>query len=338
MERFKLLLNLPYELTEADRTALTAVCPNAHIQAAPAELLERPDHIDGREADVLVTEFVPRELGAWPKLKFVQLVSAGINHLENHPIWQRDIPVATASGIHSVPMAQFATAAVLSLTHRMLSISEFTNTWKWPSRDALSGSVVRGRTAGILGYGSIGRECARQLRALGMRIVCMSRGARRANDNRFLGWAGTGDPEGKIPEQWFVPRQLSEMLPLCDVLLVTSPRTDETCELIGAQQLALLRPNTLVIIISRGGIVEENALAQALRSGKIAGAWVDGFAQEPPPVQHPLFGAPNAILTPHMSGVFDEYWVIFMRLLRENLRRFTHGEPLLNIADGQRGY
>jgi phosphoglycerate dehydrogenase-like enzyme len=333
-----LLLNVPYEFTAADRTALTSVCPNIRIESAPAELNGNPEKIGGREFDVLVTEHVPHDFDRWPNLRFVQLVSAGIDHLVGHPIWQRAIPVATASGIYSVPIAQFGTAAILSLAHRLRAVTEFTSTHNWPNRDSLAGSVVRGRTVGILGYGSIGRECGRQLHALGMRIFCMSRSGSRSNSEHFVAWPGTGDTLGEFPDKWYTPNQLPEMLPQCDVLLVTAPRTQDTGGLIGASQLAMLPRGSHVVILSRGGIVDERALADALRSGHVGAAWVDAYMQEPPDETHPLFDAPNITLSPHMSGVCRDYWTIFPRLLAENLRRLVNGERLLNIAHGELGY
>jgi phosphoglycerate dehydrogenase-like enzyme len=338
MSLLNLLLNLPGTVSDADRAAIMEVRSELEVQIAPAEFYEHPDRIDGRNAVVLVTERIPRELDAWPKLRFVQILSAGINQLAEHPIWKRGIPVATASGLYSVPMAQFATAALLSLAHRMTEITQLKLTNQWPSRVSLKGSIVRGKTVGILGYGSIGRECARQFKCLGMRIVCMSRGCSRSNEDHFLAWPGTGDPHGEIPEQWFTPDQIHEMLPLCDILLVAAPRTPATESFIGARELALLPPNAHVIVISRGGIVDETALAQALHSGHIGGAWVDAYLSEPPLPSHPLFAAPNVVLTPHMSGVYNEYWSVFPRLLAENLRRLSNAEPLLNLANGELGY
>lgn len=333
-----LLLNIPHSFTAADRAALTLVCPNIRIESTPTESTANPDKIDGRDIDVLVTELVPLSLEGWPKLKFVQLVSAGIDHLVGHPIWERHIPVATASGIYSVPIAQFGTAAILSLAHRLRSVTEFTATRKWPNRESLAGSVVRGCTVGILGYGSIGRECGRQLSALGMRVICMSRRGARAHSEHFVAWPGTGDPLGEIPAQWYTPNQLHEMLPQCNVLLVTSPRTQQTRRLVGAAQLAMLPPGSYIVVLSRGGIVDERALAEALSAEHVGAAWVDAYLQEPPECTHALFDAPNITLSPHMSGVFGDYWIVFPRLLSENVRRLVNDEPLLNVAHGEHGY
>ncbi len=334
----KLLFNIPYELTQADRDLILQTHPGARLECAPSECLVQPDHMNGQDVHILVSETIPCDLSRWPNLKFVQLVSAGIDHLIGHPIWKQNIPVATASGIHSVPMAQFATCAILALFHRMREVSNFTASHRWPNREAWAGLLLRDRTVGIVGYGSVGRECARQLHALGMRVVCLTRSLNKHSDHRFQGWPGTGDPKGTIPERWFGRQQIDEMLPLCDVLLVTAPRTRETHGMICGKELALLKSGAHVVIISRGGIVDERQLAQSLASGQLGGAWVDCFTEEPPSASHPLFDAPNAILTPHMSGVFAEYWTVLLKLLAKNLEHFVKGAPLFNIANERLGY
>lgn len=335
----QILLNIaPYALTEAERHQIRQACPGAEIECAPASWAEETDRIDGARAEVLVTEQVPRDLAPWPRLRLVQLLSAGVDHLEGHPIWAHAIPVATASGIHSVPMGQFATAALLMLVHRLPTLLEFKASCQWPDRVSLACSSLRGLVAGILGYGSIGRECARQWQALGVRILCLKRDPSRGPDEGFNGWPGTGDPEGRIPERWFGPDELRDFLPQCDVLLVTAPRTARTRGMIGPSELSLLKSTSRVIVISRGGLIDEDALAAALREGRLAGAAVDCFVREPLPETSPLFGAPNLVLTPHMSGVFDGYWPMALSLLCENLRRLARGFPLVNLARADRGY
>jgi phosphoglycerate dehydrogenase-like enzyme len=128
------------------------------------------------------------------------------------------------------------------------------------------------------------------------------------------------------------------MLPQCDALVVSAPRTAKTFGMIGRDELALLPQSTKVIIVSRGGIVDETALAAAMRSGRLGGAAVDAYVREPPDPDNPLFDAPNLLMTPHVSGVFSEQWSVFCELLCQNLARYVRGETVLNVADGERGY
>lgn len=331
----KLLLNATFKFTSEQRQALRNVAPDMEVAEQFASV---PDNLDGAGVTVLVTEQVPRDLSAWSDLRWVQLLSAGSNQLLGHPIQEATVPVTTASGTHGVPIAQYVTCVSLMLAHRMPELLDFKPTRNWPNRGALAGSTLRGRTAGILGYGSIGRECARQLAALGMRIVCLKRDPAVRQDHGFTAWPATGDPDGSIPEAWFGPTQVAEMLPQCDLIVVTLPSTPATEGMIGARELACCKPHAHLVIISRGGIVAEPALADALRSATLAGAAVDCFVREPPPPDHVFFNAPNLILTPHMSGVYAGFWPVMNHLLCENLRRFTNGEPLLNLVSRQHGY
>ena len=323
-------------MTTDELAGLEAAWPGAEIVRASDNPADAGHDLCG--VNILMTDqLVPAELRSCPQLQWVQLVSAGANQVTNHPLAQTDIPVTTASGLHGVPIAQFVTGALLMLVHQFPELGAVQASRRWPeNRWALRGSLLRGLTAGILGYGSIGRECARQLHALGLRIVALDPAGRR--DDGYNVWPGTGDPEGKLPEHWFLPAQLKEMLPRCDVLVVAVPLTPHTEGLIGPAELALLRKGARVIIISRGGIVNESALAAALRDGHLAGAAVDCFVQEPPPSDHVFYDTPNLIMSPHIAGAYEGFWPAMIRLFTENLRRFHQGQPLLNQANKRLGY
>lgn len=331
----KLLLNTIFKFSDAQRTALQTIWPGIELAEQSAS---SPEQLDGAGVEILVTEQVPRNLEAWSSLRWVQLMSAGANQLLNHPIQQSPIPVTTASGTHSVPIAQFVTCTWLMMAHRMPQLLQFQPTRIWPNRLALAGTTLRGQTVGIVGYGSIGRECARQLSALGMRVICVKRDPGNRMDAGYNAWPGTGDPEGRIPAGWFSPGQLHAMLPECDLVVVTAPSTPQTEGMIGNREFACLKPGARMIIISRGGIVVEQALADALRCGQLAEAVVDCYVREPLPADHFFFDVPNLIMTPHMSGVYDGFWPVMVGLLGENLRRFRAGQPLLNLTDRRKGY
>ncbi len=328
--------DVPYRLTEAERANLQGVCPGAEIIQAHGDT--NAGIVDLREVNILITDQnAPRDLNACPKLQWIQLVSAGANQITHLPIARTDIPVTTASGLHGVPIAQYVTGALLMLVHQFPRLAAVQATHRWPEqRWDLRGSLLRGATAGIIGYGSIGRECARQLHALGMRIVALDVGTQR--DDGYNAWPGTGDAEGKLPDRWFGPEQLGEMLPLCHALVIAVPLTPKTSDMIGAAEMASMQRGARIIIISRGGIVKEDALADALRSGQIAGAAVDCFVEEPPRLDHVFYDTPNLILTPHIAGAFEGFWPAMITLFTENLRRFSQGQPLYNSANKLLGY
>lgn len=339
IETLHITLNIhPYRLEDAQRRQIADACGGrgVEIRTLPADTdLER---VEGRDTHVLVTEDIPRGLSRWPDLRFVQLISAGIDHLDGHPIWNTGVQVATAAGTHAVPIAQYVVCTVLMLAHHMSRATAFKDTRQWPDRVSMASATVRGRTVGLIGYGGIGRECARQLHALGMRILCLKNDPRQRQQTGFIAFEGTGDPEGSLPERWFGPDELEEMLPQCDVLVVTAPRTRATTAMIGRVELSRLPRGARIVVVSRGGIVEETALAEALLTGHIAGAAVDAYMQEPPPADHPLFNAPNLIMTPHMSGVFEDYWHVAKDILCLNISRVAQGERPLNQTSGGRGY
>lgn len=327
--------DISYRPTAAERAAMSAALPGMELVETHGQ---PPESIDLREVEILMTDLhVPLDLSVCPKLKWIQLVSAGANQVTKTAIAKSEILVTTASGLHGVPIAQFVTGNLLMLVHCMPQLGAIQQSRHWPpSRWDLRGSVLRGLTAGVLGYGSIGRECARQLHALGLRIVALDPAPRR--DDGYNHWPGTGDPEGALPEKWFKPDELAPMLRECDVLLVAAPYTPHTAGMIGARELALLKPGARVIIISRGGIVQERPLADALQSGRLAGAAVDCFEQEPPPSTHFFYDTPNLIMTPHMAGAFEGFWAAMMQLFTENLRRYAARQPLHNQTNKLLGY
>jgi len=329
-----LLVNAHLELSAEQRESWSTAWPGLRVVNSDAASAER---LDGRGITFLVTQSVPEDLTMWPDLRWVQLLSAGADQVLGHPVLNTEIPVTTASGIHSVPIAQFVTGTWLAMAHRLPDLMGFKQSRVWPDRVALSAFTVRGLTVGILGYGAIGRECARQLSGLGMRVLCAKNDPLRRRDTHYNAWPGTGDPEGELPEEWFGPDQLDSMLPQCDLLVVTAPSTPSTVGMLGERELKLLKQGARVIVVSRGGIVDEAALAAALRSGRIAEAVVDCYTVEPPPPSHPFFDLANLVMTPHMSGVYDGSRSAMAALIGENLRRLRAGEPLLNRV-GAGGY
>ena len=291
------------------------------------------------DEEILYCMTPPRDLSIAPKLKWVQLHSAGINHLANHPILKTDIRITTSSGIHAVPIGEFSIALMFALARRVPTLTRLQDRAEWPKERwrVLLGTELRGKTLGIVGYGSIGRHAARIAKhGLGMRVLAMTRGGEK-RDRGYVE-AGTGDPEGVLPETWFTRPQLPDLLAQSDFVLVGTPLTDETRNLIAERELRLMKPTAFIVNISRGGIIAEAALVRALNENWIAGAGLDAFEQEPLPADHPLWKCENAIIAPHVSGATAHYDDRATDLLSENLRRYLRGDELLNLVDRERGY
>ena len=337
-DALNVLVTMPFPDALLDR--MRAVSPRVTVTRADAATA------DYRDAHVLYAGNPPRELSRAPKLAWVQLHMAGVNTLADHPLYaQSRLPLTTTSGVHAATIAEYAIAMLLALAHRVPRMVEWRAKGGWPP-DAERWSLfvpteVRGATLGIIGYGSIGRELARIAQsAFAMRILACKRDPSRRTDDGYA-LPGTGDPDGRLPEAWFSPDKLTDMLAQSDVVVLAAPLTRETERMIDARALAAMKPSAYFINVGRGASVDEAALAEALAERRIAGAAVDVFAEEPPPPGHALYrrGAPdNVILSPHVSGFLPSYDDKCTDLFAENLRRFLSGAPLLNVVDRAKGY
>jgi len=314
--------------------------------AAPgAEIVERacrtPDDVRALLADggdVLFTFTTPKDLEeVAPTVKWVQLLSAGADHAIGALKTSR-VTMTTGSGIHATPIAEYTIASMLAFAHRFHLMIRAQQRHEW-LRSGFPGTIeeMRGKTLGIIGYGSIGRETARLGKALGMRVLALKRDPKNRRDD---GWcpAGLGDPEGTIPDQFFGPEQREEILRESDYLTVTLPLSEHTRKFLGAREIAAMRPGAYIVNIGRGEVIDEAAITEALKSGKIAGAGLDVFEKEPLPKESPIWDLENVILTPHMSGANRGYMDKACALFADNLRRFVAGQPLLNAVDPKLGY
>jgi phosphoglycerate dehydrogenase-like enzyme len=287
-----------------------------------------------RDADVeaLIASRLPSDLSQVPALRWLQTSSAGVDHLAADPPWLKGILVTNARGVYAVPIAEYVTGMVLRV-HQPAAWVTGQAARRWPEEPELI-DLVRGRTAVIVGYGSIGREVARQLAALGMRIVAVkSRPELRANEAFRV--PGTGDPDGSVPERIVGLDGLAEAVREAAVVVLTMPLTAGSRGSIGPGVIGAMPAGAWFINVARGALVDEPALLAAVREGRLAGAVLDVFGEEPLPADSPWWDVPNVIVTPHASGhtlrFFDE-------LLVENVRRYLAGEPLLNRVDPERGY
>lgn len=320
---------------------LHAVSPRLHVEhrviAKPSDL--EPDA--WREVEVLHTTGVlfPKPEQA-PRLRWVQGYFAGADRaLREAPELFERVTLTTASGVHMPVMAEYCLLMMLAHDHHLPRLLEAQAAHNWPldRGQRFAAAELRDKTVGILGYGSIGRETARLARAFGMRVLAAKRNpAQRVDD----GWQlpGTGDPRGDLPEKIYGLDALDALLPECDYVVVVLPLTAETRHVLNANSLAWLKPGAFVINIGRGGLIDELALIEALRTGRASGAALDVYAQEPLPSNSPLWTAPNVILTPHISGWTRRYDELAFQLFADNLRRYLAGEKLYNEVDLALGY
>jgi phosphoglycerate dehydrogenase-like enzyme len=290
------------------------------------------------EAEVVVIWPRPFDLSLAPRLKWIQLISAGLDDFVGHPIMESSIIITTASGIHATPIAEYVLASILTFSRHFREIWRLQERREWSVNawESLRGEELRGKTVGILGYGSIGREVGRLCQAFGMRVLATD--SAQEMEDRGYRTPGTGDPKGMVLDSLFPPSQLREMLKECDFFIVAVPLTPETEGMVGREELKAMKRGAYLVNISRGRVVDEEALIEALKEGRIGGAGLDVFAQEPLPQESELWGLDNVILSPHISANTPHYQERFTELFCENLRRYLTGEELLNVVDKKRGY
>jgi phosphoglycerate dehydrogenase-like enzyme len=291
------------------------------------------------DTEILYSFHLPQDaLEIAPGLRWLQLHSAGINHILDHPIMHRDVAITTVSGIHATPIAEYVFASLLAHRWRVPTWTECQREARWPSGrwGLYARPELRDSTLGIVGYGSIGREVGRLGRAFGMRVLALRRSRGKAKEGYASEHMGNG--EDAIPERFFVPEELHEMLAECDYVVVALPLTLETKHLIGEAELRAMKPSAYLVNIARGAIVDEAALVRALGEGWIAGAGLDVFEREPLPDDNPLWSMDNVLISPHVAGFTPRYDERAAALFAENLERYLSGKPLLNLVDKTRGY
>jgi len=302
-----------------------------------AEMIEAA----GGGCDVLFGFRVPGELlRRAPQLRWIQLLSAGADHILKGLLAERkDIAVTTASGIHATPIGEYTIGSMLAFAHGLHTTmrSQLKREWRRNSQFMDTVDSLRDKTLGVIGYGSIGRETARIGHALGMAVLALKR---NPDDHIDTGWnpPGVGDPEGRIPARWFGPEEREALLSESDFITVTLPMTPHTRGFIGAREFAAMRPNAYIVNIGRGEVIDQNAMIEALKAHRIAGAGLDVFEREPLEPESELWDLENVILTPHMSGAYKDYNTGACALFADNLKRFRAGQPLYNFVDRALGY
>jgi phosphoglycerate dehydrogenase-like enzyme len=260
----------------------------------------------------------PREpLVGTASVRWVHVAGTGIDHLR--PWDPNRITVTNCAGFQSETMAQYAMGAVFALNFRFPEYLRDQAARRWAPKPV---TCAAGHTLLVVGMGPIGRRVAERAAAAGYRII---------------GYRRSGEPLTGVAEM-FGPGRLHEALAQADAVVVVVPLTDDTRGLIGRDALAALKPGAILVNMARGGIVDEDALADALRSGRLRGAVLDVFAREPLPPESPLWGLDNVILTPHVSSVFEGWELEAARRFSDNLARWRAGEPLHNVVDPVAGY
>jgi len=286
---------------------------------------------DADKVEVMFCTHAPPNIAAFKNLRWLQIESAGFSQLFPHRLGERGIVVTNARGIFDCPIAEWNIAMMINLVRDLRTLIRHQDAGIW-ERSAQFTGEVRGKTVGIWGYGGIGRETARLAKVMGMRVHVLTRsGVKSRADSTCI--AGTGDPDGSLPDRYFTVAEKMEFLSGLDFLILALPLTTKTEGIIGETELRALPSGAFVLNPARGTLIQEHALLAVLRDGHLGGAAIDTHYAYPLPPEHPLWAFPHVILTPHISGTSfsPNYSIGLLNIFRQNVRRFAAGEPLLNV-------
>ncbi len=282
-----------------------------------------------RDAEIYLGYGVPAALIRQGRaLRWVHSGAAGVRGSLTPEMMESPVLFTNSRGVHGPPMGDTVMAMILYFARGLDFGVANMRSGRWSTEPfysedhplvELAQSVV-----GIFGYGGIGREVGKRVRALEGRVLAYDREPFSSQDPGVQPLSG---PDG-----------FKRLLGESDFLVLTAPETPETRGVMDRDALGSLKPGAVLVNVSRGALVEEAALVDALREGRIRGAGLDVFATEPLPEGHPLWGLPNVLLTPHVSAVSRRFWRRETDLIVGNLKRFFAGEPLLNLVDKDAGY
>lgn len=298
------------------------------------------DKIDDlwRTAEVLYTDDpLPRGEGSAPNLRWIQGNYAGVDRWGRLPVTQPYV-WTTTSGIH-VHVAELVLTLMLGFARKFPLILENQKTAGWPADrfEIFEPYELRDSTVGVVGYGVIGRQVGYLCRAFGMRVLAADRPEVLTSEPAWK-LPGTPSVAEARPDRLYKPTELASLLAESDYVVLCVPYTPETHALINAEALAAMKPSAVFINVARGNVVDEAALIEVLKAGRIRGAGLDVYSEEPLPPSSPFWKLPNVIACPHVAGFSPHYFDRAMALFAENLRRYVAGEPLLNVVQKERGY
>ena len=302
--------------------SLTAEFPNLAFAFAPSE---EDQAREIKDADVFLGTPSRDVFLAADRLRWMHCPGTGIDKLTEIPeVADSDVVLTNARGPHAAPMADHVMGMCLAFAHRSDEMLEDQKARRWDmGKYDRTFTPMEGGVMGILALGGIGAAVARRAAGFGMKIYAVDK-------NPFPA------PPG-VEAVWGLDK-LNDLLAMSDWFIVTAPYTPDSKGMIDAARLALMKPTARVIIISRGGVVDEDALYDALANRRIAGAGIDAFETEPLAPDSRWWDLKNVIISPHASALTVEMWEGRREIFRENLRRFLANEPFIYVCDKRAGF
>jgi phosphoglycerate dehydrogenase-like enzyme len=323
----------------ADLERIHEAAPGARIVAISLEgLADAPlDDVEVLLRGPLPAAVFDRLLTRCPQLRWVHSATAGVERVLTPAALARGLVISNARGVFSRPIAEYVMLMILSVARRLPQLLELQRERTW---QPLESHEMRDLTVGIVGLGSIGRAVASLATAFGCRVIATRRqpGSSPAVADRTAAEVNDAPPLEPVIDLLLPPEGLPELLAVSDFVVLALPLTADTEDLIDDAALAVMRSTAWLINVARGRLVDERALLRALREGRIGGAVLDAFRDEPLPPESPFYDLDNVILTPQTSWSSGRVLDRSIELFCENLRLFRAGQPLRNVVDPQVGY
>jgi phosphoglycerate dehydrogenase-like enzyme len=319
-----------------DVEAIRAAAPGARLVTVSFD-----GHPDGPLDDVevmlrgrLPAPVFDRILARAPQLRWVHSATAGVERALTPASRDRGLVITNARGVFSRPIAEYVMLMILAVSRRLPELLELQKERTWQPLEARE---LRDVTVGIVGLGSIGRAVGALATAFGCRVIA----TRRRVEAGAASLDGAGDDPylGSVMlDRVLSPDRIGELLAESDFVVLAAPLTENTRGLVDTEAIAGMKPGAWVINVARGELIDERALVRALRDGRLGGAVLDTFREEPLPPTSPLYGLENLIITPHTAWSSGRVLERSVELFCENLRLYAEGRPLLNVVDPDAGY
>ncbi len=313
-------LTLP-EVSEGDLAKIQAAAPGSTVKVAPrvGDAIAMADDVE------VILGFLPEALfQAAPRLRWVHAIASGVDMFLYPAMRDSDVVLTGEKGLVGGHLADTGFGLLLALTRQIATAIRLGSS-SWQEREAMRRKEIEleGLTMGIVGFGGTGRAMARRAVAFGMRVLALDEQPVPASDGVDAVWGR---------------ERLAELLAASDVVAICCPLTAETRQMFNAAAFADLKPGALLVNVTRGEIIDGEALVQALQDGRCGGAALDVAPVEPLPADHPLWTFENVVMTPHTAGASQLRATRNLDRFCENLRRVQRGEPLLGVVDKQLGY
>ena len=317
----KIVFTSSQRLSESDFRELRAAAPNANIVVATRDTLMT----ELADADAVIGGLNREQFLAAKKLKWIQITSAGAeNYLSIPEIKNSQVVMTNMKIVQGVEIADHALGLLLALTRRLDVAIKDRETENWRTLQQYGPPLeLHGKTAVIVGVGGIGTQIAIRAKAFGMTVIGV--------DPKDL-------PYTPFLDRTVWPDRIDRVLPEADVVFISAPHTPESERMITAERFGKMKKGVIFIAVSRGKLYDSMALADALKSGHVAAAGIDVVDPEPLPKGHPLWKTGRVIITPHIAGRSDGEGPRYFEIYKDNITRFTRGEPLRHQVDKQKGY